>query len=305
MKELLIVITMDCEKPNETGIAGVTGPPSWDESAQFIEAYAAIAAGYGFPVSFFTHPEVGIQHRDLFYRLKGSGCSISGLHLHPWKYDSQRYRQHLGHMDENSQRDILTSAIAEWTRGLDQKPLYFRPGTFSANDATFRILAELGFVGGSLSVPGRVFPDLGSVWAGCPPDPHLADPTFRIQPGRMHFANMPLTVDFSETRRRGVRCWHPDLRPDQSFHDLDAQVSAVVEQILGRNPSVPVLNIVTHNDNDYSNANDPTCRNFKSILAAIRQKTANNNIDCTGATIDEICDRVFALDPAAPPFVPV
>jgi hypothetical protein len=305
VQRLLVVVTMDCERPNETGLAGVTGAPNWALSARYIEHYASVSCAHGFPVSFFCHPEVTRAHADLLFALERQGCNVDGLHLHPWKYEAGGAREHLGHMSEAAQRAVLTQAIGEWSRAMRRPPRYFRPGTFSANDATFRVATELGFIGGSLSVPGRIFPDLGAVWAGCPADPHLAHPEFRILPGSMPFANMPLTVDAEETRRRGVRQWNPDFRPDQPYDDLFGQVQRGIAQIIARQPAIPVFNIVTHNDNDYSDPGDPVRRNLEAILSAVRECCTRAGIACEGATIEDICERVFRLNPSPPPWVPV
>lgn len=304
VKSLLVVVTMDCERPNDTGLSSVTGPPDWTASARYIERYAAVARDHGFPVSFFCHPEVTEAHADLLFALEAQGCNVDGLHLHPWKYAAGGVRAHLGHMSEAEQRTVLTLAIDDWSRAMRRKPRYFRPGTFSGNDATFRVAADLGFVGGSLSVPGRIFPDLGAVWAGCPADPHLAHPEFRIVPGQMPFANMPLTVDAEETRRRGVRQWNPDYRPDQTYGDLPAQVSRGVAQIIARQPEIPVFNIVTHNDNDFGDPANAVRRNLDAILAAVHEACARAGIGCEGATIADVCERVFSLNPTPPPWVP-
>lgn len=305
MQPLLVVVTMDCERPNDSGMAGVTGPPDWALSARYIEHYASVSRAHGCPVSFFCHPEVAQAHAALLLALERQGANVDGLHLHPWKYAAGGVRAHLGHMSEAAQRAVLTQAVAEWSQAMGRPPRYFRPGTFSASDATFRIAAELGFVGGSLSVPGRIFPDLGAVWAGCPADPHLAHPDFRIQPGTMPFANMPLTVDMGETRRRGVRQWHPDLRPDQPYADLPGQIERTVAQIFARQPAIPVFNIVTHNENDFGDPGNPVRRNLEAILVAVCESCARAGIACEGATIADICDRVFQLNPSPPPWVPV
>lgn len=305
MAELLVVVTMDCERPNETGDARVTGPADWAASARFIEAYAAIALAHGFPVSFFLHPELARPHRDLFLGLETAGCAIDGLHLHPWKYAPDRCRAHFGHLGAGAQRDILTAAIAEYADGLGRRPRHFRPGTFSASDATFGILHELGFEGGSVSVPGRVFADLGAVWAGCPPDPHLADAAFRLRPGLLPFANMPLSVDLSRTLARGGRRWHPDLRPDQDVDDWPGLVERVIGQIAGRAPAVPVVNIVTHNDHDYTDPADPVREAFAASLGLIEAAAARRGLACRGATIATVCALVRAADEAPPAFVAV
>lgn len=305
MAELLVVVTMDCERPNDTGDARVSGPPGWGESARFIEGYAAIAATFGFPVSFFLHPELARPHRDLFLGLEAAGCTIDGLHLHPWKYAPDRYLAHFGHLAPADQRAILEAAIAEYAEGLGRRPAHFRPGTFSASDATFRVLHELGFQGGSVSVPGRVFADLGAVWAGCPPDPHRADGAFRLRPGVLPFANMPLSVDLSRTLARGCRRWHPDLRPDQEVDDWPGLVDRVIGQIADREPAVPVVNIVTHNDHDYTSPADPVRVAFAASLELIVAAAARRGLDCRGATLATVCAMVQAAREPPPAFVAV
>jgi hypothetical protein len=206
-------------------------------------------------------------------------------------------------MPAGPQRAIVARAAEEWAQGLGRRPGFFRPGTFSANDATAGIAAELGFAGVSMSVPGRSFPDLGAIWVGCPPDPHRMHPAMRLLEGAMALPNMPLSVDFSQTRRRGNRSWHPDLRPDQAYDDLPGSVARVVDQILSRAPAVPVLNIVTHNDNDYTDPADPARRNLEAILAAIRAAAGERGAACRGAAIEDVCARVAALPPPEPAFV--
>lgn len=300
MNELLVVVTMDCEPPNAAGLAGVTGPANWGESEDFIKAYCDISSEYGFPVSLFLHPEVAVNQSSLLFELERSGHCISGLHLHPWKYDPETALTHLGHMPYGPQRELMERAVGEWAQGLGRRPQYFRPGTFSANDATPAIMLELGFSGGSISVPGRMFPDLGAVWVGCPTDPHRLHPGMRLLPGDMPLPNMPLTVDTSQVRYSGIRSWHPDLRPDQHYDDIRSAVKRVVEQIITRAPSILVFNIVTHNDNDYTDPANSVRINLETILISVNSASDELGLICRGATIKDVCDKV-ASSPVEPP----
>lgn len=303
MNEFLVVVTMDCEKPNDSGNARVSGPPSWSDSERFISGYVSVAEAFGHPVSFFIHPEVAKPHAELFLSLEARGCNIDGLHLHPWKYRPDSFRSHFGHLVAEEQLTLVRQATEDYRAAFARRPRYFRPGTFSANDATASTLVELGFIGGSLSVPGRIFPDLGAVWAGCPADPHLMDGAFRMSPGSLPFANMPLTVDLSQTRKSGPRVWHPDLRPDQNETDFPGLVERIVTQIIERDPPIKVINIVTHNDNDYSDPQSRVRGNFAQTLRSIARSCEAHGLSHRGATIAQLCSTILEQVPAKPEFV--
>lgn len=304
MKTIDILVTMDVEPPLPEGSRpeGASGPKNWDDSARFIDGYAAIAAGHDLPVTFFLHPEVTQAHADLFHRLEAEGACL-GLHLHPWKFSDGRYQAHFGGLDATLQCAILSEAVAMWQAGLGKRPEYFRPGTFSANDATFGVLEALGFRGGSCSIPGRVYPDLNAVWAGCPPDPHRANGAFRQLPGDLNFVNIPLSVDLSRVETRGNRqfCW--DLRPDWHKADYALIARNIVAQTLERAPAVPVIQMVTHNDNDYTDPEDRVCRNFRAALDAIMRACAEHGVRARGATFADVCTAVSAAGDTGRGFV--
>ena len=52
--------------------------------------YFETAMSYGFPVTYFVHPETILVQADLFKDLRARGACI-GLHMHPWKYSHWRY----------------------------------------------------------------------------------------------------------------------------------------------------------------------------------------------------------------------
>src|SRR5690606_16177301 len=164
-------------------------------------------------------------------------------------------RAHLGGLSEEDQRAVLSEATALWQRAMGRRPDYFRPGTFSANDATFRVLVDLGFKGGSVSAPNRVYRELNSIWTGAVKDPHRPHPIFRQLSGSLPFANIPLTHDYSKLEDLNGRRFHRDMRPD--YHDADYHLIAnnIVEQLIERRPAVPIIHMDTHNDHDYTDPN--------------------------------------------------
>ena len=305
MEEIYVVVTMDCERPRSETHATATGPETYEESDAFIRAYAEIADRHGFPVSFFVHPEVALRQGALFQELERSGSCL-GLHIHPWKFLDGRYKAHFGGLSAARQRAILSEAIALWVNSFGRPPLYFRPGTFSANDSTFPVLADLGLRGGSASVPERGFrgdasePDgknwaeMNAIWTDAVPDPHRAHAAFRQLEGDLNFVEMPVSVDFSGTVKTGGRWFHWDLRPDWPEADYKSIATNIITQVRARNPAVPVINMGTHNDNDYTDPNDRVCVNFRTALQEIANACEAVGVRAVGTTMDRICDMVLA-----------
>jgi len=303
MQDLYVLVTMDVEVPRQHPEA--SGPPDWASSSRYIRAYTEVAAEHRFPVSFFSHPECAERHAPLFEELKQThGAFVDGLHLHPWKFGDGKYRAHLGGMTAAEQRAVVSAAIAVWQAAFGRRPPYFRPGTFSANDSTFPVLVDLGFRGGSVSAPGRVFRELNAVWTGAVPDPHRPHRCFRQLEGDLPFANVPLTQDFSELQCAAGRFFYRDLRPDYTDVDHRILVGNVVEQLAERRPAIPVIHFDTHNDNDYTDPGNRVRRNYETLLAAIPDICRRAGFRAVGSTIDKVCDRVLAQPVRPAEFVP-
>ena len=311
MGTLHVVITMDVEPPTPDTHPTATGPESWADSEKFIRGYVERAAEFGFPVTFFIHPEVAVEQADLFEELKGRGCCVEGLHLHPWKFRDGKYRAHFGGLGEQDLRAVLSESISMWQSGMGRRPLYFRPGTFSANDHMYQVLVDLGFRGGSCSVPGRIWPRMNAVWTGAAPDPHRAHPVFRQNVGSLPFANMPVAVDFSETRVSIGAQWrdvdpetaardantaisHWDMRPDWQSANYERIAANIISQVRQRGATIPVINSITHNDNDFTDPNDRVCRNFVRAMQAMTDAAGAAGMTPVGSTIETITDLVLA-----------
>ena len=309
--KLHVVITMDVEPPTSGTHPAASGPKSWADSDRFIRGYAERAAEFGFPVTFFIHPEVAVEQAGLFAEMKERGGCVEGLHLHPWKFRDGKYRAHFGGLGERDMRAAVSEAISMWQSGMGRRPLYFRPGTFSGNDFMYQVLADLGFRGGSCSIPGRIWPRMNAIWTGAALDPHRAHPTFRQLVGNLPFANMPVAVDVSGTvvtagtRFRNVDpasaslasntvVGHWDMRPDWREADYERIAANIVHQVRERGATIPVINSITHNDNDFTDPEDRVCRNFVRAMRAMTDAARAVGMEPAGSTMETVADLVLA-----------
>lgn len=304
MKAIRIAVTMDCEPTTATSHPTATGPKDWALGERAVRGYADIAASYGFPVTFFIHPEAAQAQADLFKQLRAQGACL-GLHMHPWKYalwrhQGRRFLAHYGELSENEQRALLSESGALWQEAFGDWPKYFRPGTFSANDAIFKVLAELGFRGGSCSVPGRMMPEMRAIWSGAEPDPHRANDRFRQIRGGLDFVNMPVSVDLSLLlEARLGRRLHPDMRPDidweAQYGVTYATIAAnLVAQMQQRAPAVPTICFISHNHYDYCDPSDPASIRLKESLDALCAACHDAGIQPVGATLEQVVEDVLA-----------
>ena len=302
-RDVLVLFTMDCEPARDDVSShalrmSASGPRDYAESAASIDAYCRGLMSRGFPVTLFLHPEVAEAHADLVLALEADGACL-GLHLHPYKLGDGRWRLDLGAYPADVQREILRQAVETWQRALGRRPLYFRAGYFSANDATFAVLEELGFRGGSLSIPGRVLPEHFSVWAGADPYPHRADLAFRQNAGTGDFVEVPVPVD----RRRPVTRGHAGEAGFEwpyipaSAYDHRCVVTDMLEAFADSDRPWGTVVMDTHNDQDYGDPAHPATRNLAVISAALRAGCDRLGLRPLGGTVADVCDRVPTRSP--------
>lgn len=303
MDKIYISVSMDCERDRTFTDPNASGPADFAASADWVRAYSDLAGEYGWPVTFFLHPEVAEGQSDLFLELEEGGACL-GLHVHPWKFGDGKYRAHFGGLSGDEQRALVSEATALWQQAIGRRPEYFRPGTFSANDATYQVLVDLGFKGGSISAPNRVYRDLNSIWTGAEKDPHRPNAVFRQLRGTLPFGNIPLTHDYSKLEDVNGRRFHRDLRPDYQDANYHLIANNIVEQIVQRSPAVPVIHMVTHNDHDYTDPEDRVRKNYDVVLKEIDQACRRRGIEPVGATIQELAGMVLALPVEDAAFVP-
>ncbi|MCJ7736008.1 MAG: hypothetical protein MUQ10_01665 [Anaerolineae bacterium] len=264
------------------------------ESERSIRGYKAIADAYGYPLTLFAHPEVAAAHRELLLELQSEGACL-GLHLHPYKFADGRYTQDLGLYSASMQREILGAATAAWAITMDQAPHHFRAGFFSANDSTFGELRGLGFKGGSLSNPGRVLPEHGSLWAGADAYPHRSHLSFRQLPGKSDFIEVPVSVDYLRPVEMGAagEQGYEWLYIPAHYHHEQVVKDLVARARADAPPLFPIV-LDTHNDQDYFDSGTVARQNLDLILATLEQESAKVGLEPVGATVETVCELVRA-----------
>src|SRR5690606_35092063 len=70
----------------------------------------------------------------------------------------------------------------------------------------------------------------------------------------------------------------------------------IVAQVQERNPRVPVVHMVTHNDNDFSDDGDRVCRNYETVLNEIGAAIREAGAEPVGVTFADIVDLVRQYD---------
>jgi len=312
-KEIKVVLTMDCEPTTATTHPAATGPADWSAGEAAVYGYTEIANEFGFPVSFFVHPETAVGQPDLFKELESRGHCL-GLHMHPWKYSlwkhqGKQYMAHYGGLTSDEQRHLLKESSEIWEEAIGHRPLYFRPGTFSANDGIFSVLTECGFRGGSCTAPGRVIPEMQAVWTAGQLDPHRANAAFRQSIGDLPFANMPLSADVSKQLSGPAgRSMYADFRPDVDWkgqYGVSYRTIArnIVSQVMTRLPAVPVLNAITHNHYRYRDRNDAVTLRLVEMLTELHSACKEAGISPVGATLKDVSDDVLRQPIKTEPFV--
>ncbi len=297
-RKVYILATMDVEPIKQE--ANWTGPENAQESEDYIRCYWEIAYKYGYTVSFFIHPEAALLHGKLFNEYNSNGACL-GLHVHSTKFHYPDYKYEFGYYDAAAQEEIISSASREWEAAMGFKPLYFRPGAFSANDATAMVLAKLGFRGGSLSIPGRIWPERYCVWAGAPRYPHRAHTSFRCAPGYLDFIDVPLSVDYSNPVSRRGFFYYQDLRPSARQVSAEDILRHIIGQIKEDNPRVPVIQLIAHNDQPFDDPASESYRRLALVLSSIETLCKQNDLKAVDSTIEEIC----SLELSSPPEVPL
>jgi hypothetical protein len=226
-----------------------------------------------------------------------------------WKHDGKRYLAHFGGLSAEEQHALLSEAGAIWTDAIGHKPLYFRPGTYSANDAMYGVLSSLGYEGGSCSAPGRVLPEMQAIWTGAELDPHRANAVFRQTAGDLDFVNVPQSMDMSRLLEGRIgRRMYADLRPDV---DWPGQYGAawstiatnILAQTMARNPAVGTIGCQTHNHYEYLDPESAQVQRLRAMLGEVRKACDAAGVTRLGSTLADIVKAVCATPRVAAPFV--
>ena len=287
--ELYITFTMDCERIAAYSPTG--GPESWAQSERAIRGFAEILRRNNLLATLFITPETAAQHRTMFLELEKEGFEL-GMHLHPQSFRDNTHAQHLGGYAYQGQVEILSLAQQDWAQAFGKRATSFRPGHFSANDATFQALYDTGFRQGSVSPPERLIPQLRSVWMGADPDAHHAHPCFRLIPGDLDFLEVPMTIDPDRRILGGETALEFRIEWG-SAADHMATVGKRVEDLVTRQVELKTLVCITHNMYEFEDTDDPHRQTLATVAERIwevEDKSGLNLVAQTLAGIHQIAD---------------
>lgn len=305
MKDRLhVLFTMDVEPT--TAVAGRSGPASDEAGLCAVSNYERVLGERGYRATYFVHPEVAEAAPGFFRELKDRGSAV-GLHVHPTKFAPDPQPCELGGLAVSDQRRILRQAMEMFETALGFRPTLFRPGCLSANDDTFSLLVELGFKGGGVSIPGRIWPGRHCIWAGAYPYAHFAHGSFRQAVGDLSFVEIPLSVDLTDPI-----CINPngfyhyrDLRPggmysaeDEVSYDRRELLHRILQRMAADNPPVKTLVIDVHNDRDFISPGATAARHLREVLDGIVSECEALGWAIVPDTYDGVVDLMRAARPA-------
>ena len=301
MTNLLFCMTMDCERIKPESPPG--GPPDWGFSRRAIEGFRSVLAEEGVRGTFFIVPENAARHVNVWQGMDPEAFEL-GLHLHPQSLGDRSHDEYLGAYSADAQCNLIQAASDAWTQALGRRPLAFRPGNFSANDATFGVLSELGFTHGSVSSPGRCMPGFRAVWSGADPYVHRSHPYFRLIGGGLEFVEAPVAEDLTRFRLADPQRALPhELRVewgDAASHGLT--IRNCLSAMLDARPPVLAIVGLTHNHEDYFSRDSCHVASLRAIIRHARQAAADHGLEFTPATIGQI--RQALLDATEDPQKP-
>jgi len=291
-----VLFTMDVEQA--TSARGTSGPVSDMAGMRSIQAYQSLLHSWGYRATYFVHPELAETQPEFFKSLSAEGSAL-GLHVHTTKFALAKQCVELGGLTALEQLGILRKAIELFERGIGFRPKLFRPGCFSANDSTYRVLTDLGFTGGSVSIPGRIWPERFCVWSGAYPYAHFAHESFRQCVGQLPFVEVPLSVDLT-----GPLSYHPvgfhhylDLRPggvyaeeDEVERDRQEMLRRILRRMALDDPPVKTLVVDVHNDRDFSGVDTQAARHLRTVLEGLAPESKKLGLEPVSSTYDEVVD---------------
>lgn len=295
MKKLYFCITMDCERIAAESPTG--GPADWEFSEKAIRGFWEILAVEGQRATFFIVPAAAARHRELWRDVAGGGCEL-GLHVHPQSLGDRSRTEHLGAYGREEQFAILRQARDRWQDALGRAPRAFRPGMFSADDATFGVLADLGFTHGSVSAPQWVAPHWQVDWGRTCPWVHRAHRDSRLLRGDLDFVEAPATQDPSRIWQAEGRMSLPTAlwveTGDDAGHGLT--IRSALDAMLAADPPLLSLVALTHNNVDYFSPDSPQIAALRGMIHHARQAADERGLQLTPATLGKIREAFFASE---------
>ena len=279
---------MDCE-PAATKWAP-HGPKNWELSARSTEGFCSHLLNAGYAATLFLTPRCAEEHGPLLEELAARGVEV-GLHVDPPSLLDGRFKRRFGGYEEEDQRAFVEAGAEEIHDAVGIWPRSFRPGRFSANDATFRVLYSLGFRQSSASAPGRQIARDYALWTDALPDAHYVGPEDRLRPGTLPFLELPVTSDAQRFYRSGFPY---ELNIEMSsFEDWHRPlIDAQLERMADSQIPFRALCVYTSNVNQYHLAQD---KHTLTLLAMLDYfDTLNEQYEVRPVTLAQAHERFRA-----------
>ncbi|MBA7518929.1 hypothetical protein ES705_11003 [subsurface metagenome] len=291
MANCYIAWTMDCERViNESPLLG---PKNEDESEKSITGFVEILEFNDLKATLFFVPDSVNVHKTLIPNIKEHGHEVA-MHLHPESFGDGHYNKPLGNYSYEEQRRIISEALKAWTDSVGDHPGTFRPGNCSANNDTYRICKDEGFVGGSFSIPGRNRPELYAVWVNASRWPHRVDFSNKILEGKENFVEVPITSLPGFNVENLPPTGHPfHLRIEYdtgNFHDFEKVISSSLDAQMDQGGD-SFLCCVTHNYHPYWDSSSYVRQNMLRLINTIRELTEKKGCKIKPFTIMDTVTR--------------
>lgn len=283
--DIHICWTMDCEATQEAVHDAELG-------VRATRGFAGLMAEANQRATLFVLPADAAAYPAVLRDLDRRRFELA-LHYHP---QEEGYADYCGAYAAAGQRKMYTDAIKKFADAVGVIPKAFRTGNCSANDATFRVTAELGFDCCSHSMPGRNMTQLRSNWVGAPQYVHYANPANRLLEGGLDLVEVPITTDPDSMLWSGR---HPqDLRVE--LFDAKHQ-RYMIDKMLAREKAggrpVKAIIVLTHNTFDYGAAADFRRQTLRQMIADFSALADRHAVNLVPATISQIAAAHRAAAP--------
>lgn len=274
--EIHVCWTIDCEA-TQKAVNDV------DLGLRAIRGFTDLISNANLQATLFVLPGDAVAYPGLLGELAEQGFQV-GLHCHP---QEEGHDDFCGAYAADAQRKIYDDAIKKFADAVGFAPKTFRTGSFSANDATFPVTAELGFTSCSHSCPGRNMTQLRSNWANSPQNVHFANPANRLLEGGLDLVEVPVATDPDSMLWSGQ---HPqDLRVE--LFDAKNQ-RFMIDKMLAREKARPqpvkAIVALTHNIFEYDNRADFRRQTIEQMITDFNELADKHDLHLIPATIDQI-----------------
>jgi hypothetical protein len=216
-----------------------------------------------------------------------------GMHFHS---QDEGYDDYCGAYSAEQQYKMYSDGIKKFSDALGFAPKAFRTGNCSANDATYRVTADLGFGSCSHSIPARNMTALRANWVDAPMYVHYAHPYNRLLEGGLDLVEVPVTTDPDSMLWYGR---HPQHLGVELFDAKNHRY--MIDKVLGREKArshpVRVIGPSTHSLFHYDDPGDFRRQTMLQMIDDCAMLAEKHDVNLIPATIDRVAAAYRAAVP--------